>query len=126
MEKNDEISRALIAAADNNEREKDSGCGKCFLIVILYLLMMFATIVVYRLSGEAAAFIHIAFRAFQASATLRLSWLIQFVMNSYWHCLLWLRRVRCLLAMDESKFHHLAIWFSIVLLPLAGDYLNPD
>ena len=28
--------------------------------------------------------------------------------------------------MDKSKFHHLAIWFSIVLLPLAEDYLNPD
>ncbi|HDT4619755.1 TPA: hypothetical protein QHO11_000045 [Klebsiella oxytoca] len=30
------------------------------------------------------------------------------------------------LATDKSKFHHLVIWFSIVLLPLAEDYLNPD
>ncbi|ECC3213942.1 hypothetical protein S460_22740 [Salmonella enterica subsp. diarizonae] len=29
-------------------------------------------------------------------------------------------------AMDKSKFQHPAIWFSIVLLPLAEDYLNPD
>ena len=62
MAKNDEISRALIALADKDERDKYSGFGKCFLIVILYLLMMYATIAVYLLSGVSPTFINIAFR----------------------------------------------------------------